>query len=109
MSWSIKYLDEVKEDFNNLDGSQKISVRKAIKKTLLNPLPRSEGGYGIPLGKKGNVDLTNFLEIKLQGSGIRVVYKLIRTETEMLIIVVGMREDEEVYGTAQKRIDIYGL
>ena len=109
MKWHIRYLKEVTEDFSNLDGSRKISVRKAINKTLLNPLPRSEGGYGISLGHKGRNDLTNFLEIKLRGAGLRVIYKLIHTETEMLVVVIGMREDESVYDIAQQRIEKHNL
>jgi mRNA interferase RelE/StbE len=49
------------------------------------------------------------LKIKLRGEGIRIVYKLIRTETKMLVIVVGVRKDEEVYEIAQRRRSKYGL
>ena len=109
MNWNIKYLEEATEDFDKLDGSQKILVRKAIRKTLQNPLPRNEGGYGIELGSKARVNLTNCLEIKLRGAGLRVIYKLIRTDTAMLVIVVGVREDEEVYDIACERMRKYKL
>lgn len=109
MSWNIRYLDEVDDDFKKLDGSQTIKVRKAIKRTLTNPLPHSEGGYGIALGHKGGINLANCLEIKLRGEGLRVIYKLIRTDTEMLVIIVGLREDEEVYNDAQARISQHSL
>ena len=99
MSWHIGYIDEVADDFKKLDGSQKIRVRKAIKKTLQNPLPRSKGG----------VNLTNCLEIKLRGEGLRVIYKLICTESEMLVVIIGAREDEEVYDEASERITRYRL
>ena len=39
MNWSIKYMPEAEADFAALDGSQKILVRKAIKKVSANPLP----------------------------------------------------------------------
>lgn len=104
MNWTLKFLPEARKDLHKLDGSQKQKVIKAIKKTLTNPLPRSKGGYGIELGNKGGVNLTNCLEIKLRGEGLRAIYKLIYTETEMLVIVVDIREDEEVYGIASKRI-----
>ena len=109
MKWQVKYLAEAAEDFDSLDGAQKILVRKAIKKVKLNPLPREEGGYGVPLGNRGNRNLANFLKIKLHGAGIRVVYKLIRTETAMLVIVIGIREDEYVYNIAQKRAAQHGF
>ena len=71
MKWRVTYLEEVDDDFAALDGRQTIRVRKAISKTQQNPLPRSEGGYGIELGNKAGVNLTNFLEIKLRGAGLR--------------------------------------
>ena len=109
MIWHTGYLDEVADDFKKFDGSQRVRVRKAIKKTLQNPLPRDEGGYGIELGKKGGVNLTNCLEINLLGEGLRVIYKLIRTETEMLVVIIGAREDEKVYDDARERITRYRL
>ena len=109
LNWTLRFLDEALEDFDALDGSQKKRVRKAIKKTLINPLPRSKGGYGIELGNKGGVNLTNCMEIKLRGEGLRVIYKLIHTRTEMLIIIIDVREGEEVYDIAEERITRYGL
>ncbi len=103
MSWDVKYLPEAEKDLKSLAHNQQLVVKKAIKKVKQNPLPQSEGGYGKPLGHKHGTNLTNFLKIKLRGEGIRIVYKLIRTETRMLVVVVGVREDEEVYEIAQSR------
>jgi mRNA interferase RelE/StbE len=104
MSWTLGYLPEAEKDLKDLDGSQRILVRKALKKVLKNPLPESEGGYGKPLGSKGGTNLTNLLKIKLRNAGIRIVYKVERTEMGMLVIVIGVREDDEVYQDAQKRV-----
>ena len=84
-------------------------VKKAIRKVKENPLPQSEGGYGKPLGHKRDLNLTNLLKIKLRGEGIRVVYKLIWSDSQMLIIVIGIREDEEVYEIASSRRAKYHL
>ena len=54
-------------------------------------------------------NLAGFLKIKLRASGLRVVYQLRRTETEMLVIVIGVRADDEVYEIAQKRSNQYNL
>ena len=104
MSWELDYLPEAKKDIQGLDRSQQIIVTKAIRKVKENPLPREEGGYGKPLGHKGGTNLTNLLKIKLKKEGIRIVYKLIQTDTRMLIVVVGVREDEEVYEIAKRRM-----
>lgn len=103
MNWKLMYLPEAAKDLKKLAGSQRLIVVKAIDKVLQNPLPATEGGYGKPLGNKRNNDLAGFLKIKLRDAGIRVVYKLIRTETEMLVVVIGARADDEVYETAQQR------
>ena len=68
-----------------------------------SPLPVTEGGYGKPLGNKHGNHLAGLLKIKLRGAGIRVVYKLIRTESEMLVVVIGVRADDEVYEIAERR------
>ena len=102
--WDVKYLPEALDDLDELDGSQKKLVLKSIEKVRKNPLSQQEGGYGKLLGKRGNTDLTGFLNIKLRASGLRLVYKVIKQEDRMLIVVIGAREDEEVYSIAEKRI-----
>ena len=104
MNWEILYTDEAKEDLGHLDGSQRKTVIKAIRKVSRNPLPANEGGYGKPLGNKHGSDLTGLCKIKLVKEGIRVVYALIRTETAMKIIVIAARADDEVYEIAAQRI-----
>ena len=92
------------EDFDALAGNQRLLVAKAIKKVQQNPVSTYEGGYGKPLGSKGGTDLSGLFKIKLKAAGLRIVYKLIRIETEMLIVVIGARADDEVYQIAEKRV-----
>ena len=103
MNWEIHYSDEAKTDLRELDGSQRKSVLKAIKKVSQNPLPVNEGGYSKPLGNKHGKDLTGLCKIKLMKEGIRVVYALIRTETTMKIVVIAARSDDEGYEIAAQR------
>ncbi|MDE6502067.1 MAG: type II toxin-antitoxin system RelE/ParE family toxin [Ruminococcus sp.] len=105
MNWSVEYLPEAKKDLKNLDGSQRLLVLKAIKKVQTNPLSQSEGGYGKPLGNKNVNDLSGFLKVKLKSAGLRIVYKTVKTDDKMLVIVIGARADEEVYNIAGKRIN----
>jgi mRNA interferase RelE/StbE len=109
MSWDVVYLPEALNDLRALDGSQRLLVRKALEKLKSNPLPETEGGYGKWLGNKGGTDLAGFLKVKLRGAGLRIVYQLQRVDDHVLIIVIGAREDSEVYDTARKRIDRSGL
>ena len=109
MNWKLVYLPEAEKDFISLDGSQRILVRKALKKVQQNPLPVDELGYGKPLGNKMGSSLSGFLKVKIRSAGLRIVYKLIRTETTMLIIVIGARADDEVYEIAEKRARKYSI
>ena len=103
MAWDVEYLKDAVRDMERLDGSQLLLVRKAIKKVSMNPLPQSEGGYGKPLGNKAGHNLSGLLKIKLKSSGIRIVYSLLRKDGKMVIIVIGIRADNEVYDLAASR------
>lgn len=105
MNWQIKFIPEAKKDYDRLAGNQQLLVAKALEKVRQNPVSICEGGYGKPLGNKGGTNLTGLFKVKLKSVGLRIVYKLIQTETEMLIIVIGARPDDEVYQIAQKRTD----
>lgn len=95
MNWEVKYLKEAYKDLENLDGSQRRLVLKVINKVQKNPLPISENGYGKPLGNYKNAKLNGLLKIKLRNAGLRIVYLLQKSESNMLIIVIGIRKDEE--------------
>ena len=107
MNWTVDHFPEVEKDLQRLSNNQRKMVKKAINKVKENPLPNSEGGYGKPLGNKGNVNLTGCYKIKLRDAGIRIVYRLQRTEHGMEIVIIGMRESAEVYDLAAKRIEKY--
>ena len=71
---------------------------------MLNPLPNTEGGYGKPLRNQNSSELAGLLKIKIKNVGIRIVYKLIRQDDVILIIIIGARADSEVYKEAEKRL-----
>ena len=109
MTWDYEFLPEAEKDVDGLSRKQQVLVEKAIQKVREKPQPKTENGYGKPLGHKRGMDLTNLLKIKLRDEGLRIVYKLIRTETKMLIIVVGVRDDDKVYEEAARRRKKHGL
>lgn len=76
--YGVAFYPDAVKDIKRLDGSQRKIVLKAIEKIRTNPLPQNEGGFGKPLGNKAGTDLTGFMKIKLRGSGIRVVYRLVK-------------------------------
>ena len=109
MNWTLIYLPEAEKDLRSFSGNQRDMILKAIKKVKQNPLPNTERGYGKPLGNHSGRDLSGMLKIKLRGPGIRVVYRLIRTKTEMVVVVIGARADDVVYDLACERRKKYDL
>lgn len=103
MSWEIEYIREAKKDLKKLDPYNRKLILKAIEKTAESPLPPPEG-IGKPLGNHASSRLSGFYKIKLRDLGYRVVYQLIREGDRMRIIVISVRNDEEVYREAERRI-----
>ena len=104
MNWQVEYEEAAKADLKKLDATQQMLVLKGIRKVSQNPLPQSEGGYGKPLGNHSDTRLAGLMKIKFRDAGLRVVYRVIRTETTMKIIVISVRDDEAVYKLAAKRM-----
>lgn len=104
MMYKLSFIKKAIEDYKSLDGSQRKVVDKAINKIMLNPLPNTEGGYGKPLRNQNSSELAGLLKIKIKNAGIRIVYKLIRQDDVILIIIIGARADSEVYKEAEKRL-----
>ena len=102
--WKVEYLPAALQDRKRLDGSVRKTVDKAIDKVSTNPRPVDEGGYGKPLGNKSGNNLTGLLKIKLRASGIRIIYQIVRENTVMKIVIIGIREDETVYREASRRL-----
>ena len=104
MGWTVDFNDKAQKEFDRLNGSPKSQVAKAIHKVSQNPLPQSEGGYGKPLGNNQSSKLAGCLKIKLKSIGLRVVYQLVREDEVMKIVIISIRDDDEVYKEAERRI-----
>lgn len=104
-AWKIVFPSIVKEDVYALAAPVRAQVLKMINRVATNPLPRSRGGYGKPLG--GN--LSGLLKIKLLRVGVRVVYALREIDGEMVVVVVGARAENAVYALAARRRVKLGL
>lgn len=103
MKCEIIYLPEVEFDYENLSRRQQLITDKAIKKVQENLLSNKEEDYVKHFEHKHGRNFTGYLKIKLLNEEIRVIYKLVRTESKTLIIVIGIREDEDIHKIEQKR------
>lgn len=104
MTWTITFTDKAIRDLRKIKEPTRSHVRKALRKVSVNPLPQNEGGYGKPLGHHSDSNLSGLLKIKLRNDGVRIVYRLERTATQMIVIVVGIRDDDYVYQEAARRL-----
>ena len=103
MGWEIEYIKEAQRDLKRLDPYNRKLILKAIGKTAERPLP-PPNGIGKPLGNHASSKLSGFYKIKLKDLGYRVVYQLIQEGNRMRVIVISVRDDEEVYKEAERRI-----
>ena len=103
MRWNIQYIKEAQRDLKQLDPYNRTLVVKAIEKTAEHPLPPPDR-VGKPLNNYIASHLHGYYKIKLRKLGYRVIYELIIRETVMKIIVISIRDDNEVYKEAERRI-----
>jgi mRNA interferase RelE/StbE len=98
------YFEKAEKELAELDKSQRVGIAKKIDEVLKNPLPKTTGARGIPLGNKAGTKLANCLEVKHRGLGLRAIYQLLRSREDMYVFVVSKREDNEAYKIAEKRL-----
>lgn len=99
MLYRIEFIPEAVEDYKRLDGSVRKKVDKKIDDLRKNPF------LGEFLGYKFNIDLTGFYKTYVDRKKIRIVYRLINQEIEIVEIWgIGKREKEEIYRIIGERL-----
>ena len=92
MSYQIEFIPEAAQDYNNLDGSIRKKVNKKLDELSTNPF------LGEMLGNKYNINLSGFYKLYVDNKKVRIVYRLIGTEIEIIEIWgIGKRDKEEIY------------
>jgi mRNA interferase RelE/StbE len=95
-TWKVKFTDEARDDFRELDGRQKIRVAKQLAKLERDPR------MGKHLGNKMGMDLTGCYKLYADKKRVRIVYSV---EGDLVkVMAIGEREDKEVNQLASKRI-----
>lgn len=98
MRYSVHLIEEAKEDFIELDNSQKIQVAKQLKQLETNPYK------GKHLGHKYNIDLTGYYKLYAVKKSIRIIYTVKEEKIMVEVITIGKREDLAAYKEAHARI-----
>lgn len=95
MGWKVQYLPEVQSDLDSLGKADARKALKVIDERIINGEPEKAGRS---LGK----NLVGCRRIRT--GDIRIVYKMIDNEVQVLIIAVGPRRNNEVYDRSGKRV-----
>jgi mRNA interferase RelE/StbE len=98
--FEIVFIEQAQKDYKKLDGSIKKLVNVALAK-----MEERADELGEDLTSKHGVNLIGCRKIKFLKAGIRMVYRIVGDKAEIAeIIIVGKREDNEVYQEAYKRL-----
>lgn len=98
--FEVVFIEEAQKDYKMLDGSIKKLVNIALAK-----MEERADELGENLTSKNGLNLIGCKKIKFRKAGIRIVYRIIGNKAEIAeIIIVGKREDNEVYEEAYKRL-----
>ena len=95
--YEIKYHPLIEKDLKELNNSVRIEVFKKIKKIQNSP------ELGEALGNKNGMNLTGLKKMYVAKKQIRIVYEILENIIVVKVLVIGKREDMEVYKEAQKR------
>lgn len=96
MSYDVVFIEEAKKDYQALDGSQKILVRKSIAKLQ---------AYGMEVGQPLKGELSGCRKLKHKKAGLRIVFRESEKGLEIIqVIAIGKRENQDVYHVATDRI-----
>lgn len=95
--YRIQWTEYSKKDYEELDGSQKVFVDKAIERIRLR---------GMNAGQPLRRDLVGCNRLKNNKMGLRVIFREIDDKMEVIqIVVIGKRDDSEVYNIASIRLN----
>lgn len=96
MSYKIKFTPASKKDYEKLDNSQKLQVRKSLQRIE---------EFGLDTGQSLKGKLADCKKMKHKKLGLRVIFKQSDLGIEIIeIVVIGKRDEKEVYREAEKRL-----
>lgn len=93
MSYDLKFLPSALKEWKKLGATIREQFKKKLEERLLEPVVPADRLRG----------QQNYYKIKLRSAGYRLVYEVDKGEITIYVIVVGKRENHEVYKQAVKR------
>ncbi|MDO3409096.1 addiction module toxin RelE [Saccharibacillus sp. CPCC 101409] len=94
--YEIEWTEYSKADYEDLDGSQKIFVDKAINRIK---------GRGMEAGESLHGNLSQCNKLKHKKMGLRIIFREVEGTIQLIqIVVIGKRDKKKVYKTAEERL-----
>ena len=94
--YQLEWTQYSKDDYEQLDGSQKIFVNKALDRIKLRGMEA-----GQPL--QGNLAQCN--KLKNKKMGLRIIFRNVEGTIQVIqIVAIGRRDKEKIYKTAEDRL-----
>ena len=94
MSYKLRFHELALTEWQKLDNSIRIPLKKKLAERLVNPRVPASVLSGMP----------DCYKIKLKGLGYRLVYRVDEYLIFVTVIAVGKRNRNQVYADAQARI-----
>ena len=92
----IEWTEYSRDDYDKLDGSQKVFVDKALNRIKLR---------GMDAGQPLHGALAQCNKKKKKKMGLRVIFREVQGKFEVIqVVVIGKRDKETVYKIAENRI-----
>lgn len=93
----IEWTEYSKKDYDNLDGSQKVFVDKALNRIKL---------HGMDAGQPLHGALSQCNKLKNRKMGLRIIFREVQGKFEVIqIVVIGKRDKNAVYKIAENRLN----
>ncbi|MBT2583225.1 addiction module toxin RelE [Planococcus sp. ISL-109] len=94
--YELEWTQYSKEDYEQLDGSQKIFVNKALDRIKLR---------GMEAGQSLHGNLAQCNKLKNKKMGLRIIFREAQGNIEVIqIVAIRKRDKEKIYNTAEERL-----
>ena len=94
--YKLKFLPVALKEWKKIDSA----IRQQFKTKLSERLKQPHIEAGRLTG------FTNTYKIKLRSLGYRLVYQVVNNECVVVVIAVGKRENDDVYNTMKRRMNV---
>jgi mRNA interferase RelE/StbE len=96
MEYNIEWTEFSADDYNKLDGTEKVVIDKGLNKIAT---------FGMDAGAALSGTLSKCSKLKHKKLGLRIIFRQSPSGIQIIQIVsIGKREDLKVYHTAERRL-----